>query len=273
MIPVASDMHLLGRRCAAGCLPFWFAVGGRRAYAGAQRVRTPAGEAPRSRRIGAEVEIGVGPRNGPHQAGAIMAQPTPLQPQLRLRRPLEAPLPPERPLPQGFRVRPYACGDEAAWARLLHDNGELGDWDEARVRDMIARVEPKLLLDGAFFVERDQGLVATGCTMRHHSTAPGRRRRTARELLEIGWVGVAPSARGHGLAYIVSRHILAYWQPRTAGDVFILTDDWRMPAIVTYLRLGFRPEIVHPNQVERWRALAQGFEGELRAWAMPPDKR
>jgi mycothiol synthase len=168
-------------------------------------------------------------------------------------------------------VRPYARGDEAAWARLLHDNGELGDWDEARVRHMIARVEPKLLLDGAFFVVRGDELVAAGCTMRHHSTAPSRRRRTARELLEISWVGVAPCARGHGLAYIVSRHILAYWQPRTAGDVFILTDDWRVPAIVTYLRLGFRPEIVHPNQVERWRALAQGFEGEPREWAMPPE--
>jgi len=192
-----------------------------------------------------------------------MSQPTSLPPQLRLRRALEAPLPPERPLPPGFRVRPYARGDEAAWARLLHDNGELGDWDEARVRGMIARDEPKLLLEGAFFVEGDHELVATGCTMRHRCCVPDR------ELLEISWVGVAPSARGHGLAYVLSRHLLAYWQPRAAADVFILTDDWRVPAIVTYLRLGFRPETVHHNQVERWRALARGFEGELREWAMP----
>ncbi len=186
-----------------------------------------------------------------------------LQPQLRLRRALEAPLAPERPLPQDFAVRAYVAGDEAAWAGVLHKNEQLGDWDEARVRAMIARDEPRLLPEGTFFAVRDGELVATACSLRHRSPTPGR------DLLEIGWVGVVPSARGHGLAYTLSRHILAYWQQRVAGDLFILTDDWRVAAIVTYLRLGFRPEIVHPNQVERWHTLALRFEGELREWATP----
>jgi mycothiol synthase len=194
-----------------------------------------------------------------------MSRTTPecLQPQLRLRRALEAPLAAERPLAKGFSVRAYAPGDERAWARVLHENGQLGDWDEARVRAMIARGEPQMLLEGTFFALRGGEPVATACSLRHRSPAPGR------ELLEIGWVGVVPSARGHGLAYILSRRILAHWQPRVVGDVFILTDDWRVAAIVTYLRLGFRPEIVHPNQVERWRRLSLGFEGELREWAAP----
>lgn len=186
-----------------------------------------------------------------------------LQPQLRLRRALEAALAPERPLLQDLAVRAYAPGDEAAWAGVLHQNGQLGDWDEARVRGMIARDEPRLLLEGTFFAVRSGELVATACSLRHPSTTPGR------GLLEIGWVGVVPSARGHGLAYILSRRILAHWQPRVVADVFILTDDWRVAAIVTYLRLGFRPEIVHPNQVERWRTLGRGFEGKLREWATP----
>jgi mycothiol synthase len=191
--------------------------------------------------------------------------PTPesLQPQLRLRRALEAPLPPERPLPEGFSLRAYAPGDDAAWARLLHENGELGDWDEGRIRAMIARDDPQLLLDGTFFVLRNGEFVATACSLRHRSNTSGR------ELLEIGWVGVLRAARDRHLAYILSRQILAHWQPRVRGDMFILTDDWRLAAIVTYLRLGFRPEIVHRNQVERWRRLAEGFAGELREWAAP----
>jgi mycothiol synthase len=186
-----------------------------------------------------------------------------IQPQLRLRRALEDPLPPECPLDPGFSLRPYAPGDDAAWARVLHENRELGDWDEGRIRGMIARDEPKLVLDGTFFVLRNNEFVATACSLRHRPPTPGR------ELLEIGWVGVLPSARGHHLAYILSRHILAHWRSRVTSDMFILTDDWRAAAIVTYLRLGFRPEIVHPNQVERWRRLAEGFEGELREWAAP----
>jgi mycothiol synthase len=195
-----------------------------------------------------------------------MSRTTPesLQPQLRLRRALEAPLAPERPLPEGFALRAYAPGDEAAWARALDQNGQLGDWDETRVRAMVARDEPKMLLDGTFFAVRGGELVATVCSLRHPSPIPGR------DLLEVGWVGVLPSARGHGLAYILSRQVLAHWQPRVVGDAFILTDDWRVAAIVTYLRLGLRPEIVHPNQVERWHRLAFGFEAELREWATPP---
>lgn len=189
--------------------------------------------------------------------------PESLQPQLRLRRPLEVPLPPERPLSAWFTVRPYAPGDEAAWARVLHDNGELGDWDEERIHGMLARDYPKLLTEGTFFAARDDELVATACTQRHDSPTPNR------ELLEIGWVGVVPSARGHHLAYILSRHILACWRRQVTGDMFILTDDWRVAAIRTYLRLGFRPEIVHPNQVERWRNLAESFDGDLRQWATP----
>jgi len=196
----------------------------------------------------------------------MTATPAPqsLQPQLRLRRALETPLPAAHPLPADFALRPYAPGDEAAWAKLLDENGALGDWDEARICAMIARDDPRVLLEGTFFIERGGELVATACTMRHHSPTP------ERELLEIGWVGVAPRARGQHLAYVLSRHILAYWQPGLVADVFILTDDWRVPAIVTYLRLGFRPEVVHPNQVERWRQLAQSFEDDLRQWAMPP---
>lgn len=182
---------------------------------------------------------------------------------MRLRRPLEVALPPEHSLPNGFHLRAYAPGDEAAWARLLHENRQLGDWHEARIRDMIARDQPKLLLEGTFFIESGGKLVATACTMRHPAPRPDR------ELLEIGWVGVAERARGQGLAYILSRHILAYWQARVAADFFILTDDWRVPAVVTYLKLGFRPEIVHPSHVERWRRLAQILQGELRQWAMP----
>lgn len=220
---------------------------------------------------------------------------------LRLRRALEAPLPPERLLPPGFTLRPYAPGDEGAWARLLHDNRDLGDWDEGRVGAMLAREEPAVLTEGTFFIVRDRELVATACTVLHRGEPPaepvlswssldsarddpglGERSKGGappiRDLLEIGWVGVARSARGHRLAYILSRHLLAYWQaraPRLVGEdrrpreVYILTDDWRVAAIVTYLRLGFRPEIAHPNHIERWRRLAMGFEGELKEWAMP----
>ena len=31
------------------------------------------------------------------------------------------------------------------------------------------------------------------------------------------------------------------------------TDDFRIPAVKTYLKLGFEPLIVHENQPKRWK--------------------
>jgi mycothiol synthase len=33
------------------------------------------------------------------------------------------------------------------------------------------------------------------------------------------------------------------------------TDDFRIPAIKTYLRMGYKPLLIHENQAERWKDL------------------
>ncbi len=35
----------------------------------------------------------------------------------------------------------------------------------------------------------------------------------------------------------------------------LCTDDWRLPAVKTYLNLGFEPEIIHESHPARWKAV------------------
>ncbi|NLA84718.1 MAG: hypothetical protein GX854_09405, partial [Clostridiales bacterium] len=40
------------------------------------------------------------------------------------------------------------------------------------------------------------------------------------------------------------------------------TDDWRIPAVKTYLRLGYMPVVIHENQIERWKKILRQINRE-----------
>lgn len=73
---------------------------------------------------------------------------------------------------------------------------------------------------------------------------------------ELGWVAVRPEHRGHGLAYEICRGVLQFSRASRHRYVFLKTEDFRVAAIKTYLRLGFEPE-VKPDQVNAIRRRAR----------------
>ncbi len=71
-----------------------------------------------------------------------------------------------------------------------------------------------------------------------------------------GWlhfVGVAPSARGMGLSAHIVLAALYCFYARSFKSVVLSTDDFRIPAIKTYLSLGFEPIMSDESHTERWR--------------------
>lgn len=78
----------------------------------------------------------------------------------------------------------------------------------------------------------------------------------------IHWVGALDTERGHGLGKAVV--LAALWRLKERGfnKAMLGTQGWRMPAIHTYLRLGFRPWPREKSPQEMWdRVLA-----DLEAW-------
>ena len=66
-------------------------------------------------------------------------------------------------------------------------------------------------------------------------------------------VGRKPGPEFKGTGFWASLGALRHLAKEGRCSARLDTDDFRLPAIVIYLRLGFRPLLVHPNQRERWR--------------------
>lgn len=152
-------------------------------------------------------------------------------------------------LPEGYGLRSLTPADLSAWAALLQHNGELCEWDEQRAAPFFAPDSP-MPLEGSFFIitSADGTPVATAQLHLHcdDEYAP---------LPELGWVAVDPAHRGKRLGLLACLAVLHYAADAGFDELFLRTDDHRLPAIVTYFRLGFEPWMVDSSAPGRWRAI------------------
>ena len=148
-------------------------------------------------------------------------------------------------LPEGFKHRSFQRGDEDGWCDLLNANGQLGVWNRSRIDEERAGA---LAEDGQHFVFSHGG---------HFVACAGvyDRERDKEACWEIGWVAADPDFRGLGLGGCVLANALRFTRKLEKRPVYLLTDDFRMAAIKTYLKLGFVPDLSHRSYEDRWRKI------------------
>jgi mycothiol synthase len=179
----------------------------------------------------------------------------PERPQLHMGRPLGwiEPLAP----PPGYELARVSASAAAALAEVLDGTGELGEWDEERARRLF-ECNGDAVTTACFLATVARRPVATAQLGVHRRGRYG-------GLAELGWVGVVPGERGRRLGTCVTEAVIAAAFEQGRRELFLRTDDWRLPAIASYVQMGFRPWIVDPSAPERWRQVG----GQLRArrWA------
>lgn len=146
-------------------------------------------------------------------------------------------------LPPGYSLRTYRAGDLRAYDRLMRNVG-FGDWTRKRSAEVSATCLP----EGLFFVvhKRSNTIVATAVAQ--HS--PHRDHPNAAQL---GWVAADPAHAGKRLGMFASAAALRRILDAGYREIYLLTDDFRLPAIKTYLRLRFRPYVGARGTRRRWR--------------------
>lgn len=169
-------------------------------------------------------------------------------PQLRMVWPsarLDAP--PEPRLHPDYALRTWRPGDEQGWFELMALAG-FGVWDEDRLAFTLKTILP----DGWFFaVEERSGRLVASAMATHHAL-----------MLhpfggELGWVVGHPAHRGKGLGWTVCAAVTRRLLQAGYTNIFLRTDDFRLPAITVYLKLGYQPFLFAPDMVERWQAICQ----------------
>lgn len=70
----------------------------------------------------------------------------------------------------------------------------------------------------------------------------------------IHMVACKPAFRGRGLGHLLNDLALCDLKTRGMQSAWLTTDDWRIPAIRTYLKAGFRPDThSQPDFADRWQ--------------------
>lgn len=151
---------------------------------------------------------------------------------------------PDIALPEGYTIRASRAGDGTHWARIMRESFQDDRFDEARFqRDMVEH--PAYRPERIFFVCAADG-VPCGTASAYRQTAYGP------DSGYLHYVGVCPAHAGKGLGAAISLRVLQQFRAEGLRDAVLQTDDFRLPAIKTYLTLGFVPMIIHVNQPARW---------------------
>jgi mycothiol synthase len=164
------------------------------------------------------------------------------EPQLVMRRDSLAGLPAVA-LPEGFHLAHFRLGDEAAWESII---GESFGWSERAGKfDAIMRADAAFRAECVLLVRHGDRPVATASAWHRASHGP--------RIGYLHYVGVLPAYQGKRLGLHVSLACLHVMSQEGRTAAVLQTDDSRVAAIKTYLRLGFTPVLVHENQRRRWR--------------------
>jgi mycothiol synthase len=162
--------------------------------------------------------------------------------QLEMRRAHLDGLPALQP-PPGCLLRSYRPGDETHWARIMNECVGEGWTPERARRELVER--PEFRADGCFFAEV-AGVPQGTATAWHSRAAP-------EGDGYVHMVGVARAARGLGLGMLVTLATLHWFREHGYRGATLNTDDWRLPAIGVYLKLGFQPVLFNEEHERRWR--------------------
>ena len=159
--------------------------------------------------------------------------------QLHMRRADLQNLPPLE-LPESYILREYSKGDESGIAALLQTT--FGDvWTSERAMEVLIDADD---VKTTFVIEHNGEIVATASARLLPQMYP--------DAGYVHYVAASPNHAGKKLGYIVSLATLHEFVRLGCTSAVLDTDDFRLPAVKTYLNLRFVPHHTDDTHAERW---------------------
>jgi mycothiol synthase len=148
-------------------------------------------------------------------------------------------------IPDGYAVRTYRPGDEPAWCRIME--GHVGEnWTIEKCRDRLTQNE-RFKPENLFFITHEDRPIASTCAWTGDKVGP--------DTGLVHMVAALPEHRGKGLGHLLNALVLHRIKELGHQKAHLLTDDWRLAAIKSYLRAGLRPLNTHESHPERWETI------------------
>ena len=147
---------------------------------------------------------------------------------------------------QGFRYRPFSGSEEdvRAWLDICKNGLLPPDAGEEYDRDLLVNWRDYRTRD-TWLVEMGGSPVATVTAIVHPEARRG----------YVHMVAAAPSCRGLGVGGLMNRIACAVFWEAGCETADLTTDDFRIPAIRSYLSAGFLPVDWDEDMAERWETI------------------
>lgn len=157
---------------------------------------------------------------------------------------------PEIELPPGYRLRQLEEADMLSYLTLREKTG-FGGWTLQDVQRAMQNALP-----GGFFVVEylpEGSIVASAIA--NHSPSPHHPNGGV-----LDWLMADPGHTGKGLGRAVTIAVTRLLIERGYRRIYLLTDDWRIPALKIYLQLGWQPLILSEEMQARWNHVKKSLE-------------
>ena len=156
-----------------------------------------------------------------------------------------------------FSIRTFQAGDEDSFLSLLAE-ADFDPWDDEKLRYNMARIIP----DGWFFAVEaaSERIVGTAMCLHNYS---GNTPFTG----DLGWLACDPLHRGHGLGYSLTAHVTNRFSNAGYARIQLHTEHYRLPALRTYLKLGYLPCISSSAAYDLWKEVCK-----QTSWEFTPDR-
>lgn len=172
--------------------------------------------------------------------------------------------PPIVPVPSSYALRTYQPGDEPRFYKIMALSGWPG-WDDEKLQPWLAKVLP----DGWFMLVHEKSrdavanIVATAmCLHNYKGIHPFQG--------ELGWLASDPAHAGKGLGMVVSAAVTKRFIDAGYRNIRLYTEDFRLPAIKTYLKLGYVPSLYAPGMRQRWQTICEQLKWPFASEAWLP---
>ncbi len=145
-------------------------------------------------------------------------------------------------LPRGYSLRTYQDGDDTHWANIISRAFRTECSATVFKREIAEQraFQPERVF---FLLHRGQPVgTATAWFKPDFGPRSG----------YLHMVALLPEHTGKGLGRILSSAVLSFFKEHGLSCAFLHTDDERLPAIRTYLELGFEPVIETEDARRRW---------------------
>ena len=154
---------------------------------------------------------------------------------------------PELTVAEGFVIRPLADSELDAYNELRASVGF-----PAWTPEYLEKFRNKVLKDALFVVEEKATGRLCASAAAEKTDMPERP-----ELGVLGWVMTHPDYNGKRLGRSVSIAVMHRLYQEGYRAYSLLTDDFRVPAVSTYIKLGWQPWLYLEDMEGRWRKLAE----------------